>query len=105
MLIKFLPSLTIILYPGCDIFEEKSSLFCSLTALTCHANHAMQQMLISCLSWLSVCYELIFTTASLRLPAAPGLNTDLPVMGDGWVGGLPAQHWEILCRSDVNADS
>ena len=104
MLIKFLPSLTIILYPGCDIFEEKSSLFCSLTALTCHANHAMQQMLISwVLPYLS--YELIFTTEMLSLPDAPGLNTDLPVMGDGWVGGLPAQHWEILCRSDVNADS
>ena len=48
---------------------------------------------------------MIFTTASLRLAAAPGLNTDLPVMVMGGLPGLPAQHWEILCRSDVNADS
>ena len=57
------------------------------------------------LSLLSVlCYEMIFTTASLSLPDAPGLNTDLAMMVMAGFS-LPAQHWEILCSSDVNADS
>ena len=88
MLIKFLPSLNIIyteyFIPSLTVTYLRRNLLFSGCALACHANHAMQQMLIS---WVLPClsYELIFTTEMLSLPDAPGLNTDLPVMGDGWV--------------------